>query len=194
VLGILVLAGLLMTWHSRGMSRWNARPLSITREVTIQPIDLNRADETDLRLIPGLGPELTKRVLNYRFTKGDFSSVEQLSEVAGIGPATLLKIRPYFYVRNSANEPAREEAAKPVAGVNFSTTKKPTPTESLNLNAATLEDLQKLPGIGPTLAGRIVEYRKAQGSFTYVEDLRKVKGIGAKTLDKIRPYIHVGGK
>jgi competence protein ComEA len=55
----------------------------------------------------------------------------------------------------------------------------------INLNTATAEELAVLPGIGETLAGRIVEYREREGPFSCLEDLLDVPGIGESTLDKI---------
>lgn len=62
---------------------------------------------------------------------------------------------------------------------------------TLDLNVATKRDLEGLPGIGPVLAGRIVEYREARGVFRDVEQLRQVKGIGQKILDRIRQLVGV---
>ncbi len=61
----------------------------------------------------------------------------------------------------------------------------------LDLNTATAQDLEALPGIGPVLAQRIVEYRDRYGPFQNVEDLLSVRGIGPVLLEKIRPYIYV---
>jgi len=58
-----------------------------------------------------------------------------------------------------------------------------------NLNEITLEQLDQLPGIGPALAERIVAYRDEHGPFTRIEQLNEVKGIGARTLEKLRPYL-----
>ena len=63
--------------------------------------------------------------------------------------------------------------------------------EVVNINLATDSQLQTIPGIGPVLAGRIVEYRAVYGPFSSVEELVNVKGIGEKTLEKMRPYITV---
>jgi competence protein ComEA len=61
----------------------------------------------------------------------------------------------------------------------------------LDLNRASEEDLQRLPGIGPVLARRIVEHRQAQGTFKDVDELRRVKGIGKKTFERIRTFVVV---
>ena len=64
-----------------------------------------------------------------------------------------------------------------------------TAVEKININTAAREELEGLPGIGETLAGRIVEYRQENGAFTEPEDLLAVKGIGEKTLEEIREYV-----
>lgn len=61
----------------------------------------------------------------------------------------------------------------------------------LNINRATAKDLDKLPGIGPVIAGRIIEFRKVNGAFQSIDDLRKVQGIGASTLEKFKSKIRV---
>lgn len=59
----------------------------------------------------------------------------------------------------------------------------------LNINQATEIELQSLPDIGPVMAARIVAYRKAHGAFHDFDDLNAVKGIGVKTMEKLRPHI-----
>ncbi|HOE65274.1 MAG TPA: ComEA family DNA-binding protein [Candidatus Hydrogenedentes bacterium] len=61
---------------------------------------------------------------------------------------------------------------------------------SINVNTATAEELEALPGIGPKLAGEIVRYR-AQSPFRAVDDLDNVPGIGAKRLETLRPFVCV---
>jgi len=61
----------------------------------------------------------------------------------------------------------------------------------VNLNSATAADLEALPGIGPVLAQRIVDYREQHGPFRAVTDLQKVSGIGAKTYASLEPLITV---
>lgn len=61
----------------------------------------------------------------------------------------------------------------------------------MNLNTADAALLQRLPRIGPALAGRIIAYREANGPFRRVEDVTRVRGIGEKTLEKLAPYLYV---
>ena len=60
---------------------------------------------------------------------------------------------------------------------------------TVNINSAGLDELQRLPGIGPAYAQRILDYRTEHGRFTSVEQLDNVKGIGPKTLEKLRPFV-----
>lgn len=61
----------------------------------------------------------------------------------------------------------------------------------LNINTATLEELQTLPSIGPQTASKIIQYRVEHGNYSSIEALTGVKGIGEKTLEKVKPYISV---
>ena len=56
------------------------------------------------------------------------------------------------------------------------------------LNRATAEDLGGLPGVGPALAGRLIEYREAHGGFSSLDELKEVKGIKEKTFEKIKGH------
>jgi competence protein ComEA len=62
---------------------------------------------------------------------------------------------------------------------------------ALNLNAATAEQLEALPGVGKATADRILEYRQKSGGFKKVEDLMNVRGIGEKSFLKLKPLITV---
>jgi competence ComEA-like helix-hairpin-helix protein len=69
--------------------------------------------------------------------------------------------------------------------------KKPPPAP-VNLNTATSEELQLVPGIGPVTADKILQMRKSYGAFKSVDDLRAVRGIGPKRLEKMRKYLTIG--
>ena len=89
----------------------------------------------------------------------------------------------------------------PTATVSKSTAAPESPPEStqgaayvdglLDINLASVEDLTTLPGIGPALAQRIVDYRGQNGRFSSVEELRNISGIGEKRLSAILEYITV---
>jgi len=74
------------------------------------------------------------------------------------------------------------------------TTAKPADEASaqLNLNTATQAQLEALPGIGASMAQRIIEYREKSGGFKKVEDLMNVRGVGEKSFLKLKPLITVG--
>lgn len=59
----------------------------------------------------------------------------------------------------------------------------------IDINNATIEELQKIPGIGPSKAKNILEYIETNGSFTSIDQLDEVNGIGAKSLEQMKPYI-----
>ena len=69
---------------------------------------------------------------------------------------------------------------------------KPAPTAKVNLNTASVEQLTTLPGVGPKLAARIVEYRQKSGAFRSTQELINVQGIGEKNYAKIEAWLSVG--
>lgn len=66
--------------------------------------------------------------------------------------------------------------------------------KKVNINTASLDELQTLPRIGEKVAQRIVDYRKEHGDFKKIEEIMKVKGVGEKTFKLIRDKIEVGSK
>lgn len=69
--------------------------------------------------------------------------------------------------------------------------RKALPTHAININTASLEELQQLPGVGPSMAGKIVAYRSTQGRFASPRDLIRVNGIGETTFAKMAPWVTV---
>jgi len=69
--------------------------------------------------------------------------------------------------------------------------KKKPPVHPINLNTANSDQLQEVPGIGPATADKILKMRKSYGAFKSVDDLRAIKGIGPKRLEKMRKYLTV---
>ena len=84
--------------------------------------------------------------------------------------------------------PAAQKPAPAAKHASAATTASP-----VNLKTATQAQLEALPGIGPSAAQRILDYRQKNGSFRKIEDLMNVKGIGEKSFLKLKPLITVGG-
>jgi competence protein ComEA len=184
----------LLAWRGYGLTRWSTRPPAVEKGVVpLSAMDLNRASETELESIPGLGPARAGLIVKER-QRGAFRSVDDLRRVKGIGPATLERVRPFLYVGSytpPAPAPPLLSVASPLTAAPAGSTKKPPPAGKIDLNRASETELRSLPGIGPKLSARIVEARQKQ-PFRTIDELRRVKGIGAKTLEKLRPYITTG--
>ncbi len=85
-------------------------------------------------------------------------------------------------------------AASMLFGTNLAAQEPPAdkPAATVNINSASAAQLDELPGIGPKVAQRIVEYRQKNGPFRKVEELMNVKGIGEKSFLKLKPQLSVG--
>jgi comEA protein len=70
--------------------------------------------------------------------------------------------------------------------------KKKPPAKPVDLNTATSEELQQVPGIGPATAEKILQMRKSYGAFKSVDDLLAIRGLGPKRLEKMRKYLVAG--
>jgi competence protein ComEA len=70
--------------------------------------------------------------------------------------------------------------------------KKVPPAHPIDLNTATVKELEQLPGVGPTTAKAIVDFRTKAGRFRRVSDLLVIRGISEAKLKKMRPYITIG--
>ncbi len=68
---------------------------------------------------------------------------------------------------------------------------KKLPERPIDLNLASVEELQRLPEIGASRARAIVEFRKKSGSFRRLEDLLAIRGINRRRLEKLRPYVFI---
>ena len=88
---------------------------------------------------------------------------------------------------DSGSDSSTKSQAKPRSASQRSASQK-APSAPIDLNRASVEELQQLPGVGPATAQKIAEYRAEIGGFKSVDDLDGVKGIGPKKLDKIRPF------
>src|SRR5262245_5081488 len=84
-------------------------------------------------------------------------------------------------------------ADAPTRGKGDTPERRPAPADRqpVDLNSATQDELARLPGVGPSLAVRIVERRESVGAYASVEDLRRVKGIGPAKLQRLRQLVTV---
>jgi competence protein ComEA len=202
---LLGVAASLLTVQVLGSVRWGARPAELQRDtVALYRIDLNRASRAELLQVPGLGPALVERILDYRDQHEGFRRIDDLLQIRGIGPATLQRVRPWLTVATEDEQPippavVRRSSypAEPATGDSMgneprrTTGKKETNLAApIDINRASAQELQKLSGVGPVLSQRIIDERNKR-PFKTVDELRRVSGIGAKTLEKLRPNVTV---
>jgi competence protein ComEA len=196
---LLGVAAALLGVYCYGTLQSAAQPAAIEGAQTLgYRVELNTATRGELLQLPGIGPSLAERIEDYRRVHGGLNSVEELLKVPGIGPATLERLRPLVCVRPLPQADAAREAAqdKPAPSPPKQSAarpgKKPAPSGLIDVNTAALAELQQLPGIGPKKAQNIIDARTMK-PFKTVDDLRRVSGIGPKTLETIRPLVTVGG-
>ena len=136
-------------------------------------VNVNTASESDLTILPGIGPAKAAAIVQHRSQNGPFKSLSDLDAVSGIGPATLANITPLviFSADGAAPSapPAQASAEESAPG-------------SININSADAGSLQSLPGIGPSKAAAILADRKANGPFASCADLQRVRGVGTATV------------
>ncbi len=162
-------------------------------------VDLNSASEKELESIKGVGPATAKKIVAGR----PYKSVDELSK-SGLSAKQIEAIKPFVTVGAATAAPAKaapEKAAPAAAAVTKAkpsaekkvtekatkATTKLAPGEKVNINSASKEKLEALPGIGPTKAQAIIDGRP----FDKPEDIMKVKGIKQGTFNKIKDLITV---
>ncbi len=206
---LLGLATALLVIRIWGMSRWSTRPLDLEPgKPLVYRIDLNLANEPQLLQVPGIGEKTANKIEAYRQQHGPFDRVEDLTQIRGIGPATIEKWRGWVRAGSSDFEKDGSAPPKAVQAPSAPAKKALTPSQGPNnrkavskkeesltapidVNRGTSQELQRLPGVGPKMAQRILDER-AKAPFQSVDDLRRVSGIGPKILERLRPYVTIG--
>lgn len=152
-----------------------------------EQLDVNTASAVQLERLPRVGPKLAAAIAEHRAANGPFRDLADLDAVPGIGPAMLASLAPY--VALPAEPAATQRQPRTGSGA---ARKLPAASAGLvELNSATVAELQTLPGIGPALAERIVEWRSENGRFAAPAELQQVRGIGPKMMERLTPLVRV---
>ena len=141
-----------------------------------------------LQTLPGIGPAIAKEIVAARPLTG----YESIAKIKGIGPEKLdaLKGRLKFGEAASAKAKPKPKEEMPKAKTKEATAPKLATGTKVNINTASKETLDVLPGIGPARAQAILDYR-AEKKFETIEDIMKVKGIKEDVFGKIKDMITV---
>jgi len=156
-------------------------------------IDADAASAQELSRLPRVGLALAKTIVADREANGPFGELRGLDRVAGVGPGLLRTLEPYLAFGGSP--PAEVLSVRSDAEVGTAFAPPPPGASSapqwdrqrsaLNVNRATAVELERLPGIGPSLARRIVADREARGPFATVQALDRVPGIGPALVGRL---------
>jgi competence protein ComEA len=194
LLGLLVtLAGLIVwRWHTDH----NTRPTEYEHDIAHR-VDLNRASRTELQNLPHVGPKLADNIVSHREANGQFNSVDELRSVYGVGNATFNKLYPWLAVDDDAPDDWERDVETLIRKPRGQTAPAAPKQKSnkvtdkvININKATIAELETLPNIGKVMAQRIIEERTKK-PFTSVADLDRVSGIGPKRLEALKDLVTV---
>ncbi|AFG35983.1 competence protein ComEA-like protein with helix-hairpin-helix repeat region [Fervidobacterium pennivorans DSM 9078] len=166
-------------------------------------IELNTASIEELQTLPGIGPAKAQAIIEYR-KEHPFTKPEDLMNVPGIGQKTYEKLKERIKVENlgvqvqnntvqhvTTLEKENKDESIEQKNNELQPTQVSLSNEKININTASLEELEKLPGIGPSKAQAIIDYRTNNGPFKSIEEIKNVKGIGEKTFEKLKDLITV---
>jgi competence protein ComEA len=158
-----------------------ARPLGPNEQINV---DL--APAAELARLPRVGPRLAKVIVADREEHGPFGSPAGLDRVPGIGPGLLKSIGPHLVFSGTAKLPGSTASAS-----DSSSPPPRLPASPLDLNTATSSELDALPGVGPSKAAAILQYRQLHGRFASVDELERVRGFGPAAVSRLRPRLLV---
>lgn len=162
------------------------------KETALFAFNPNEVDANQLQAL-GLSEKSARVFLNYRNIIGKFDYVEQLQKVYGISPDLYSHWLPYIQLptKNEFLASKTAESTKPTFAHEDIEVKHPKLLEIkvIELQSADSTALEKLPGIGAYVAGKIVKFRTALGGFASLEQLKEVKGMRPENLDLFKTRI-----
>jgi len=138
------------------------------------PLDPNTATAAQLDALPGVGAALAARIV----ARGPYRSLEDLRRVPGIGAAMLEKIAPHVTLKRGPGGSG--------GGITATRTGAAQSSGRVDLNAADAAALDRIDGIGPALAARLVARRDSLGRFRGWDEVDAVAGVGPALLAKLR--------
>lgn len=139
-----------------------SKPLEKTKK-NIATVDINKADTAAFIALPGIGSKLAVRIIAFREKLGGFYKIEQVGEIYGLPDSTFQKIKGKLIVTA-------------------------TGVKKLNINTASADELKAHPYLRYNIANAIVQYRTTHGSFSQLNDLKKIMIITEEIYNKVEPY------
>lgn len=166
----------------------------VSRRAQPRPVSVRNATEEELERLPGLTPTTAARIVAARDASGGRLSIEDIAGIPGIGRRKAEAIRPYLLDLSVPRPLIGYEAADDKAKREGRRTREPRspptrPAGPVDVNRATQEELESLPGIGPGLAERILAERQRRGRFADMAALDSVPGIGPALLKRLEGLV-----
>ena len=127
-------------------------------------IEINTADTFAFTSLPGIGSKLALRIVTFREKLGGFYSIDQIGDTYGLADSTFQKIKQFLKLDNPS-------------------------VKKINVNTATVDEMKVHPYIKYSIANPIVAYRNKHGSFSNLEDIKKVMAITDEVYKKVAPYL-----
>lgn len=158
----------------------------------IEQLNINIASEEELMTLPGVNREIARSIVEHRKAIGRFRKTEDLALVKGIGADKLQMIRPEICVSSRKNHSCASSRAPSYDSLRSTDSRLTVKSNKLvNINKATVFELQTVHGITQEIAAAIVHYRNKKGFFRQVDDLIKVKNIDRMRLQNISRFLTV---
>ncbi|MEO1411975.1 MAG: helix-hairpin-helix domain-containing protein [Bacteroidota bacterium] len=142
--------------------------------IVLQDFDPNQATKSELRAL-GLPPRTAQTILNFREKGGTFRRKSDLQKIYGMTEALYDQLEPYLQI---AKDSSRRTTPQP-----------PPPPVRVDVNQASAADWQRLRGVGPYFAGKIVSWRDKLGGFYDIEQVATTAGLPDSTFQRIRPQL-----